>query len=217
MLDAVRHAIRRRADLKQSIDLARTFEAWEESCVPSYCHGNWAAAAVSWLRLFYAVRLARAVSTPKTRALDFGSSVGELGHLLIAAGYGYDFVEQDEKAAAFLQSRLPTARRQTLESAPAGGYATIFAIDSLEHNDDFDGLLQQLAGKLAPGGILILSGPTENILYRLGRKLAGFDGHYHHATIYDIEAAAARHFDFVQVRRVLPLMTLFRITAWRRR
>ena len=217
MLNAIRHAIKRRADLKQSIDLAKTFAAWEESCVPSYCHRNWAAAAISWLRLFRAVRLARTMAPEGKIVLDFGSSVGELGHLVHHAGLTYDFIEQDAQAAAFLQSRLPTATRRTLESAPAGLYDIVFAIDSLEHNDDFAGLLQQLAAKLAPGGVLILSGPTENFLYRLGRAVAGFQGHYHHATIYDIEAAARRFFAMLTVRRVLPLLTLFRITAWRRR
>jgi 2-polyprenyl-3-methyl-5-hydroxy-6-metoxy-1,4-benzoquinol methylase len=217
MLNAIRHIRRRRADLRAAIDLAGSFEAWEETCVPSYCHRNWAAAGISWLRLFVAKRMAAQLSSPGGKALDFGSSVGEMGHLVEQIGLEYHFIEQDEKAAAFLQARLPNAQRTSLETAPNDRFEIVFAIDSLEHNDDFDGLLRQLATKLTPNGVLILSGPTENFLYRTGRAIAGFHGHYHHATIFDIERAAATHFNLRRVARVLPLLTLFRVTAWQRR
>lgn len=217
MLKAIRHVQRRRADLRAAIDLAASFEAWEETCVPSYCHRNWAAAGISWLRLFVARRMAATLAMPGSKVLDFGASVGEMGHLVQEIGFKYHFIELDEKAATFLQSRLPAARRESLEAAPAGSFDVIFAIDSLEHNDDFEGLLRQLATKLTPEGVLILSGPTENFLYRLGRAIAGFHGHYHHATIFDIERAAAKHFSLRRVARVLPLLTLFRVTAWQRR
>jgi hypothetical protein len=81
---------------------------------------------------------------------------------------------------------------------------------------NFAELLEILVRKLAPGGVLILSGPTENGLYRLGRRIAGFDGHYHETTIYHIEAVAERLLRRVAVRSVLPLAPLFRITSWTR-
>jgi 2-polyprenyl-3-methyl-5-hydroxy-6-metoxy-1,4-benzoquinol methylase len=217
VLKAIQHIRRRRADLRAAIDLTGSFEAWEETCVPSYCHRNWAAAGISWLRLFVARRMAADLAPRGGKVLDFGSSVGEMGHLIEQIGLEYHFIELDEKAAAFLQARIPNARRETLEAAPPGGFNVILAIDSLEHNDDFDALLQQLATKLTPDGTLILSGPTENFLYRAGRAIAGFHGHYHHATIFDIERAAAKHFRLRRVARVLPLLTLFRVTAWQRR
>lgn len=208
------HIRRRRADLCAEIDVVRSFEQWEESCVPSYCHPNWAAAGVSWIRLFRAAKLARRfVATPR-RILDFGSSVGELGHLVSANGTGYDFIEEDRHSAEFLKSRLPAASQVTLESAPDRAYDQLFAIDSLEHNRDYAALLERLVAKLAPSGILILSGPTESGLYRLGRRIAGFDGHYHETTIHEIEAVAARLLRRRAVSRVMPLAPLFRVTAW---
>lgn len=214
MLAHLSHIRARRADLRREIDIAKTFEEWEESCVPSYCHPNWLAAYVSWLRLFRVADLAKRYAPGARRMLDFGSSVGELGHLVSRGGGGYDYVESDDQAADYLSSRLSLARRQTLESAPNSGYGIVFAIDSLEHNTNYEDLLGALVDKLAPGGMLILSGPTESALYRLGRRIAGFDGHYHETTIYHIEHAAARLLEVREVRSVLPIAPLFRISAW---
>lgn len=214
MFEQLSHIRARRADLRGNIDVVKTFEAWEESCVPSYVHSNWAAAYVSWVRLFRAASLARDLVPAPKRVLDFGSSVGELGHLVSTDGEGYDFIEEHEQSADYLLSRLPKARRVTLDDAEDGAYDQIFAIDSLEHNTDFAELLEILTRKLAPGGVLILSGPTENGLYRLGRRIAGFDGHYHETTIYHIEAVAERLLRRVAISSVLPVAPLFRITSW---
>lgn len=214
MLSQIDHIRSRRADLRRDIDVVKTFEAWEESCVPSYCHSNWLAAYISWVRLFRAAKLAHSIVPHPTRILDFGSSVGELGHLISQQGDNYEFIENDEQSVDYLQSRLPLANRVVLESAPDGAYDLLFAIDSLEHNDNYAELLETLVTKLSPVGCLILSGPTENGLYRLGRRIAGFDGHYHETTIYRIEAAAQRLLTRHSVRSVLPFAPLFRISAW---
>lgn len=214
MFNHLKHIMARREDLGREIDVVANFEEWEESCIPSYCHPNWLAAYVSWLRLFSVAKLATRHAPRAVRMLDFGASTGELGHLVSHKGAGYDFIENDESPAAYLLSRLPSARRMTLESAVDGRYDIVFAIDSLEHNTNYADLLEILVGKLTPNGVLILSGPTESGLYRLGRRIAGFDGHYHETTIREIEAAAAQLLDRREVRSVLPIATLFRISAW---
>ena len=199
--------------MREAIGYQKDFEAWEESCVPSYCHPNPAAAYVSWLRLFAAADMAKKVGPPAKRVLDFGSSIGELGHLL-ADDVQYEFIESLDAAADFLKKQLPAAKRTTLQEAPVGAYDRIFAIDSLEHNTDYRELLAELVTKLAPGGALILSGPTENRLYKLGRKIAGFEGHYHETNIHAIEAAANEMMTRRAAKTILPLAPLFRVTAW---
>ncbi len=193
------------------------FADWEESCVPSYCHPNRLAAAVSWKRLFAAADLAARVQPTPARVLDFGSSVGEIGHVIAYANPRYDYVEQSDRASEFLQSRLPYATRVTLAEAPDEAYDWVFAIDSLEHNDDFAQLVEALATKVSDHGVLVLSGPTENRLYRLGRRVAGFSGAYHKTTIYEIEQAAERLLRVLQRRTIVPAFPLFRISAWEAR
>ena len=213
MNSMLEHIRNRRRELRRSIDVENAFEQWEESCVPSYVHPNFLAAYVSWKRLFVAARLANKLRPKLHRVLDFGSSVGELSHILNYDGE-YEFVESDDASANFLLSQNSRARRLTLDQASLGTYDVVFAIDSLEHNEDFGPLVAELARRLAPTGTLILSGPTENALYRLGRRIAGFGGHYHHTTIYEIEREAGRRLELIAQRTVPFGVPLFRVTAW---
>lgn len=213
ILERIRHIRRRRRDLRNAIDY-QISSRWEESCVPSYCHPNILAAGVSWLRLFVALTLAKNLRPDPGRVLDFGSSVGEIGQLLPARTIRYDFIERDATAAEFLLSRLRGANRQTLESALDDSYDWVFAIDSLEHNENYAELLETLSAKLAPGGIFILSGPTENALYRLGRRVAGFNSHYHVTNVYHIEVAAGRGLQRIGLTTVPFGVPLFRISGW---
>lgn len=216
MISMLKHIRNRRAELRKSIDVASHFEEWEESCVPSYLHGNPLAAYVSWRRLFKAAKMANRFKPNPPRVLDFGSSVGELSHILNFAG-DYEFIELDDASANFLMAQNRRARRTTLDEAPHGSFDAVFAIDSLEHNKDFAVLLGRLVDKLAPDGILVLSGPTENALYRLGRRIAGFDGHYHETTIFDIETAAGARLRRVAVSTLPFGLPLFRVTVWKKR
>ena len=63
----------------------------------------------------------------------------------------------------------------------------IVATEVLEHIEDVESLLLKFCIKLKPEGKLIVSLPTENSLYRLGRKIAGFSGDYHQDEIVDLE------------------------------
>lgn len=213
LLQRWRHIRRRRRDLEE-IDVSASFPAWEESCVPSYLHPNPLAAWVSWARLFAAVGLARRNAPGPRRALDFGASVGELGHLL-PDGCEYAFIERDAHAASFLRSRHPEAVATTLDEA-SDVYDWVFAVDALEHNEGYAELVGRLADRLAEGGALILSGPTENALYRLGRRLSGFEGGYHVTTIAEIERATAGRLRRRDSRTLYPGLPLFRLSVWSR-
>ena len=203
----------RRAALRTQFDVQREFEQIEESCVPSYLHANPLAAWTAWSRLSTAASLYDR-QAPAGDILDFGSATGEVRQLLDARG-AYHFVEENEKLVAALQRNLPEARREHLETLPTSRFAAIFALDSLEHNEEIGPILARFADALAPDGIFILSGPTENWLYRFGRRLAGFGGHYHVQTIYDIERQVAERFERVDRVRAPAGVPLFAVSAWR--
>ncbi|MCB1749895.1 MAG: methyltransferase domain-containing protein [Gammaproteobacteria bacterium] len=213
-MPAPRNWRQHRDELRALYDVDTEFEALEESCIPSYLHGNALAARFAWQRLAAAVdhysRLA-----PAGPVLDFGAGSGVLARLLPAAT-PYHYVEQDDALAARIAALVTGGRREHTASLPPTHFAAVFALDSLEHNEDVSALLAALAATLRPDGVLILSGPTENLLYRLGRWVAGFSGHYHHQTIYDIEAVAAGGFRRVRLASLpLRFAPLFRVTAWR--
>jgi SAM-dependent methyltransferase len=189
------------------------FERLEESCVPSYCHANPAAAGVAWLRLMVAARLWQRLGSPEP-VLDFGSGTGELQHFVRAQCYA--FVEQNVILAEALRDFVSGAEQLTLESLPTSHFGAVFALDSLEHNHHPETFISRLAGSLRPNGILIVSGPTENWLYRLGRRAAGYDGHYHHQTVFGIETLIAQSGLKLLVRKIVPWrVPLFHLSAWR--
>ncbi len=206
----------RRRALQQHFDVAKRFEELEETCVPSYVHRNPVASAIAWWRLLTAARLSRQWAQ-QGPVLDFGAASGEVWHLL-GRPEGYEFVEEDETMVAYLKKANPDAIRRTLEDLPTGHYEQIFALDSLEHNEDVGHLLDRLSACLTPTGRLILSGPTETWLYRLGRRLAGFSGHYHLTTIYDIERLAETRFKRLALTSLpIPVLApLFRLSVWSR-
>lgn len=203
----------RRAALRRRFDPKKMFSEIEESCIPSYVHPNLAAAFVAWSRLFAAADLYRRYGPPGP-VLDFGASTGELRHV-IGANAPYGFVEGNDALAKALMAEAPDAARHRLDALPQGRFAAVFALDSLEHNHDVGAILDLLIASLAPNGVLILSGPTENALYRLGRRISGFTGEYHHTTIYDIERLTAMRLDLLH-RRSTPFgLPLFSLSAWR--
>jgi SAM-dependent methyltransferase len=204
----------RRAALRSQFDVRAEFETLEESCVPSYVHANPLAAWTAWSRLTAAARLYDR-HAPAGPVLDFGSATGELRQVLQPLRGDYHFVEQNEVLVSALKKNLPEARREDAADLGEGRFAAVFALDSLEHNDDIGPILEAIARSLRPDGVFILSGPTENALYRLGRRLAGFDGHYHLQTIYDIERQAQAAFQR-QARSLQPAgIPLFALSAWR--
>jgi len=204
----------RRAALRSQFDVRREFETLEESCVPSYVHANPLAAWTAWSRLTAAARLYDR-HAPAGPVLDFGSATGELRQVLEPLRGDYHFVEQNEVLVSALKRNLPEARREDAADLGEGRFAAVFALDSLEHNEEIGPILTAIARSLRPDGVFILSGPTENALYRLGRRLAGFDGHYHVQTIYDIERQAEAAFQR-QARSLQPAgIPLFALSAWR--
>jgi 2-polyprenyl-3-methyl-5-hydroxy-6-metoxy-1,4-benzoquinol methylase len=205
----------RRAVLRADFDIGRQFEAIEESCIPSYAHSNPFAAWVSWTRLTSAAKMYEK-HAPEGDVLDFGSATGELAHLIPQRGQ-YHFIEENQMLASALKKWKLDARQLDLSDLPKGAYSAVFALDSLEHNTEVATLVNCLEDALSPSGVLILSGPTENYLYRLGRRIAGFNGHYHHQTIMDIEEIFHDKMSLVD-RAIVPMgIPLFAISVWRRK
>ena len=62
----------------------------------------------------------------------------------------------------------------------------IVAAEVLEHIEPLDDTLRLFESLLRPTGRLVVSLPTENRLYRLGRRLAGFHGHYYESNAASI-------------------------------
>jgi len=158
--------------------------------IPSYTHPNPLLRWMAWKRVEVVVRRLERVcrdrgSTPHNVVMDFGCGTGvmfdEAGRWAERV-YGVDPVLA---AAEILIGEWGLEKVTLLGPEEARGEIpdhsvdVIVAAEVLEHIDPLDETLDFFRRCLKPDGVLIVSVPTENAIYRLGRRLAGFDGHYH--------------------------------------
>lgn len=164
----------------------------DKMAVPSYLHKN---PLIQWLlkrRLQYVVKLARL--TGQESVLDFGCGIGILLPTLCAATKEVHATDLFPQIAQELvkNRKLQVTFHPSNElnvSIPNGCLDLIIAVESMEHINNPSECLQVFKNKLKEKGRLIVSGPTENIIYKLGRLVAGFKGKgkYHFLNIYDLD------------------------------
>lgn len=195
-------------------------DTFYEQAVLSYTHANPIAQIIFWERLRLVIGLIP--KDRRTHAIDFGTGSGVLlPHLhathrhVTAVDVEPELVEMVIQAARLSRVTL-LSNPEELEQLPPGSVDTIVAMDVLEHVENVPHLARIFARILRPGGSLIVSGPTETPLYKLGRKLAGYEHHSHVRTIRHIEDDLAEVFQPVALRRLpfLQPLVLFRITRW---
>jgi 2-polyprenyl-3-methyl-5-hydroxy-6-metoxy-1,4-benzoquinol methylase len=125
-----------------------------------------------------------------------------------------------------MKSRIPLATNITVwdasgaavAEAEAASFDLVIALDVLEHVEDLPGTLAQLLRLLKKGRRLVVSGPTENALYRFGRRLAGpeYSGEYHERGVAEIRRALQRQVHVKQISTLywpFPLFEIFAATA----
>jgi 2-polyprenyl-3-methyl-5-hydroxy-6-metoxy-1,4-benzoquinol methylase len=106
------------------------------------------------------------------------------------------------------------ARQRSISQLTPKSFDLINALDVLEHVDDLPRTLSELLNLLKPGGRLVVSGPTENILYQIGRRLAGpeYSGEYHERGIAEIKHELTRLAHIQQIATLywpIPLFEVF--------
>ena len=157
----------------------------DEMAIPSYLHGNPLIRWLMWRRYEAIAQYLDGVDG--NTALEFGCG---LGLFLPELNGRFDRVFATDLFPDYAETlsqrrRLHTRFVPNVGAVPDASLDVLIAADVLEHIRDLPAYLTEFALKLKPGGRLIISGPTENRLYQIGRVIAGFGGKgdYHHTNI----------------------------------
>ena len=168
----------------------------DEAAFPAYSHRN---PLINWLFWQRLRKVMEHVQSPTQyeRILDFGCGSGVMLPYLSGISKQVTAMDVDLLPLERVQKHIPLAKnveakdaaKNTITDLPSNSYDLIIALDVLEHVHDLPRTLTELLALLKPNGQLIVSGPTENILYQIGRKVAGpeYSGAYHERGIAEIK------------------------------
>ena len=211
-------------DLKKIVALpvvGMTEHNRDEMAIPSYLHTN---PLIRWLMWKRYEKIAELASLNNSMSvLEFGCGIGLFLPTLAnwcANVYAIDLFPDYAKRLADTFC-LKVNFIQSIAAGVDVRLDCIIAADVLEHLDDPSTYLAQFRNMLNPDGKLIVSGPTENIVYRIGRLIAGFGGKgdYHHTNI-DLLIPIIVSAGFEPIRTIrLPFClppTLFKVCSFRR-
>ncbi|MCA9255762.1 MAG: class I SAM-dependent methyltransferase [Phycisphaerales bacterium] len=193
-----------------------------EAAFPAYTNPNPLANFLFWRRVRIAMRRIERMGRLDA-ALDFGCGggvmlpfLGSVAQRVVAVDEELGPFEAMRRRMAFPSNIEPfDARVRDLSELPAASFDVVTALDVLEHVDDLDGALGALCRVLRPDGLLLVSGPTENFFYKLGRRISGeaYAGDYHVRNIYEIRAAMDRRMRVTTVATLFYPVPLFKIYA----
>ncbi len=168
----------------------------DEAAFPAYSHRN---PVINWLFWQRLRKVMEHIQRPTLyeRVLDFGCGSGVMLPYLSQISSQVTAMDVDLLPLERVQKYIPLASnvdvkdavKNSISDLPANSFDLIIALDVLEHVKDLPRTLNELLTLLKQGGQLIVSGPTENILYRIGRKVAGpeYSGAYHERGIAEIK------------------------------
>jgi 2-polyprenyl-3-methyl-5-hydroxy-6-metoxy-1,4-benzoquinol methylase len=193
----------------------------DESGFPAYSHPNRLINWLFWQRLHTAMNFI-AKHTPYENVLDFGCGSGVMLPFLARHSQHVTAIDIDLVPLEHVKKYIPLAEnirvldanQTSLSQLTPKSFDLINALDVLEHVPDLPRTLGELLALLKPNGKLVISGPTENWLYKIGRRLAGpeFSGDYHERGTPEIKRELARLAPVRQIATLywpVPLFEMF--------
>ena len=199
-----------------------TDEVLSEAALPAYAHKNPIIDYIFWQRISLAVEFIDKNVNSNAAILDFGCGTGVLSFELAKKGFNLTSIDLDLSPLNLLQSKIKYPSNITFiehdfltMNFESQKFKAIVALDVLEHIplEILPEYLKKFDELLQPNGFIIVSGPTENWLYRIGRKIAGndFTGHYHETNINKIKNVFNLNFQVKLISKLIWPFTLFEI------
>ncbi len=194
----------------------------DEAGFPAYSHPNPLINYLFWQRLRKVMDYLEK-DAPYEHALDFGCGSGVMLPFLCGISARVTALDVDllpfervSRRRAFPPNlQVHDVREMSLKGLPPASFDRIIATDVLEHVDDLLGMLGDMRSLLKPNGKIVISGPTENILYQIGRKLAGpeYSGDYHERSILEVRNLLGRQMQIIPIATLYWPVPLFEVFA----
>jgi 2-polyprenyl-3-methyl-5-hydroxy-6-metoxy-1,4-benzoquinol methylase len=193
-------------------------EEFRTAALLAYSHPNKLMSWLFWKRIDTALSLAGDIDGKDV--LDFGCGAGVMFRHFRERGCRIVGCDSNTwRLAGELSKKLGTEAELygDLFGIEGRKFDFIFALDVLEHIEDIDPIIDHFL-RLSHGATrVVVSGPTENLLYKAGRMLAGFSdkSDVHVRSIYDIERKfKERGLERIKIRNLYLPFTLFRVSSW---
>ncbi len=186
-----------------------------EMAIPSYLNKNPLVRAMFWRRYDEVYHLAD-LQTELT-VCEFGCGIGAFLPTLAAEAGKVYAVDLFPQYASELARRLDleVTFAEDMSHIPNGSLDLIIAVEVMEHLDEPVQCTRLFGEKLKPNGRLIISGPTESWLYKLGRFLVGYNKYhdYHQHDVYQLRRIIGENGFALQktIRFPSPLLPLYLI------
>jgi 2-polyprenyl-3-methyl-5-hydroxy-6-metoxy-1,4-benzoquinol methylase len=191
---------------------------YDECTIPSYAHYNKMISWLFWKRIDMAIKIAGNIEHKSV--FDFGCGGGVLFqyfnqcHCKIT-GCDTKFSQLSLEIANKLNIKVDIY--DDLFKIKGEKYDYIFALDVLEHIEDINLIITKFIDLSHDQTKIIISGPTENLLYKMGRFLIGYSEqkHFHTTNIYDVEEKFCHKLKCNGLKRIFYRpFELFRISSW---
>ncbi len=192
--------------------------SYDEQALPAYVVANPMANRMFWRRIRIVSKIIESLETQEV-GVDFGSGLGiMLPYIKKRARQVIAIDRESEKLCCGIKAlniKIPdliiSREIGTLLPLYRNKVGIILAMDVLEHIEEPSKAIDSIWEMLKPNGILIVTGPTENAIYRLGRRLVGFSGLYHCRDIYEIRNILGSKFSILSNKRIYKLCPFFQV------
>ncbi|MFK7000549.1 class I SAM-dependent methyltransferase [Flavobacterium oreochromis] len=199
-----------------------TDEVLSEAAFPAYAHKNPLIDYIFWKRLKIVANYIDKKKKDKTDVLDFGCGSGVFSYVLTSKGCNVTAIDLNLQPVRILSEKIKFPQHINFIENDIfkvdfkhSKFDYIVALDVLEHIpiSELEDYLILFTDLLKENGEIIISGPTENIIYKIGRKLAGsdFTGHYHETNIARIKDVFLRKCKVHTLSKIFWPITLFEV------
>jgi 2-polyprenyl-3-methyl-5-hydroxy-6-metoxy-1,4-benzoquinol methylase len=143
--------------------------------------------------------------------------LSEAGNSMVAVDVEYKPLDKIMDYIMFPQSCIFLKPEQLHKKVLFSSFDYIIALDVLEHIENLEETILLLHKLLKKNGEVIISGPTENFVYKIGRYFAGkhFIGEYHKHSVYSLKNRFAATADVKTLATLYYPLPLFKIFSAR--